>query len=511
MKRLIAAALILSLSFGVLTGCGGNKEEVADDAAIQKAIIDEFNIISQIPRESGHERAMSSYLRSWAKENGFEVIRDNSNNIIITKPASAGYEDAPTTILQCNMDSKIAVAEGSDFNPLSDPVTPVIEENAMKADGTSLGAKSGIGVSTALYILKNAQHHGPIKALFTTDGEAGMTGAEKLKAKYLDGDYLINLGWNSDRSVGLGSGGTADYDMRHDIKWTAPQNAIPYVISISGLNGGNASEDIGKGGANAIKIIGEVLANAQGKGILFELGSFNGGDSRNTIPSEASALIILNESDQKKMQNVVDDAIDSFDSAYGDVENNYTFTYQEAQMPDKVVSFEDNGSIISFIYGIIDGVQAMSDAYDNVVENASNLGMVSTKTGNFLAYASAASTSDVGLYQITTAHEAISSMSNLQYSCSEAVPRWPDHPDSILYTRIKDIYSDLYDDKMPGSIVHRELECGWFTKKNPKLQIISIGPRIKYADTSDETLILDTVTKPAKAVMTFLEQAGKSF
>lgn len=508
MKRLIAVALILCFCFTILTGCNDKVEEVNNDAAVRTAILDEFNKISQIPRESGLERAMSTYLKNWAKENGFDVIRDSSNNVIITKPASAGYENAPTTILQCNMDTKIAVADETVFNPLSDPVATVDNGETLSAVGTSFGADTGIGMATALYVLNNTQKHGPIRALFTTDGEADMTGAEKLKLKYLEGDYLINLGWDSDRSALIGSGGTASYDMKHVIEWAPPQNAIPYVLTLNGLIGGDADEDIGKGGANAIKTIGEVLANAQGKGILFELGSFNGGITRDTIPTAASALIIINESDQKKMQEVVDDAMDAFKDAYSDVEKEYTFTYQEAEMPNKVVSFEDNGSIISFIYGIINGVQSMSESYEDVVESASNLGMVSTATGDFLAEVSAASTSDVGLYQITTAHEAISSMSGLDYTFHEGVPRWPDHPDSFLITTIQSIYSNLYDDKLAVDIVHTERECGWFAKKNPKLQIISIGPRIENANLPNETLILDTVIKPANVIMDFLEQTN---
>lgn len=511
MKRLISAALILSLILSALTGCNGNQAESDNEAAVQKAILDEFHVISQIPREPGHEKAISNYLRTWAKENGFEVSRDSSNNIVITKPATAGYEKTPVTILQCNMDSKIAAAEDSPFQPLSDSITPVVSGNVMAASGTAIGAKSGIGMATALYVLKNAEKHGPIRAVFTTDGEGGMTGAEKLKPQYLEGTYLINLGWEEDRTIRLGSGGTAEYDMSHEIEWKQPENAIPYLLSISGLNGGNAGEEIGKGGANAIKTIGEVLANAQGKGILFELGSFNGGTSGDTIPEAASALIIINESDQKKMQTVVNDAIDAFRSSYGDVERSYTFTYEATEMPDKVVSFEDNGSIISFIYGIINGVQSMSENYGEVVESSSNLGMVSTSSGNFLAHVSAVSTSDVGLYQITTAHEAISGMSNLKYEYHEEVPRWPDHPDSALYTSIQGIYTELYGDKMTGTIEHNGFECGWFAKKNPRLQIISIGPRIENANTPEEKLILDTVAKPASVVMKFLEQlSGKS-
>jgi dipeptidase D len=150
----------------------------------------------------------------------------------------------------------------------------------------------------------------------------------------------------------------------------------------------------------------------------------------------------------------------------------------------------------------------MSKSYEDVVESASNLGMVSTATGNFLAQISAASNSDVGLYKITIAHETISGMSSLEYTYDEGVPRWPDHTDSVLYTSMQEIFSNLYDDEISGDIVHHELECGWFARKNPRLQIVSIGPRIDNGNTPGETLILDTVTKPAKLILAFLEQAN---
>lgn len=506
MKRLTAAALIFAMCFTALTGCVGKEEIETDAAAVQAEILDEFNKIVLIPRESGHEKTIETYLRSWAKDNGFESVRDSSNNVIITVPASAGCENAPVTILQCNMDSRISVSGDAAFDPLKDTITIVDNGDALTADGTSLGADSGIGMANILYVLKHARKHGPLRAVFTTDGETGMTGAEKLDPEYLEGDYLISTGWNSDRTVGVGSGGTASYDMTRELQWTEPQNALPYTLSVSGLTGGDADEDIGKGGANAVKIIGEILANAQGKGILFELGSFNGGTSRDTIPSSAAALIIINESDVRKMQEAVDGAINAFRDAYGDVEPNYAFTFQEAQMPEKVVSFEDTGSIISFIYSIVNGVQAMSEAYPDVVESASNLGMVSTATGSFLCQASAVSTTDVGLYQITAAHDAVSAMSGLEYTYYEGVPRWPDHTDSMLYNAIRDICDSLYGDKPTGVIVHKGLEFGWFAKKNPKLQIISIGAMIESPDLPDEALILETAAKPAEVIMAFLEQ-----
>ncbi|QOX62813.1 aminoacyl-histidine dipeptidase [Anoxybacterium hadale] len=505
MKRIIAVALILSLLLTVLTGCNGSEEQEIDDEAVKAAILEEFNNITQIPRTTGHERAISTYLRTWAKDNGLDVVRDSSNNVIMDKPATPGYEKAPTTILQSNMDMALTVKDGVEFDPISTPVKIISQEDTLTGDGTSLGASSGIGMSTALYVLKYAQKHGPIRVIFTTDGEEGMSGAKKLKTKYLEGDYLINLGWNQEDTINTGSGGSASYEMIRKIEWTQPQNTLPYLITLSGLHGGPASKEIGNGSPNAIKIIGDILAKAQGQGILFELASFNGGVSAETIPEAAAALIVINESDQKKMQSIIDDAMDAFKGAYGGIEDGYSFTYAAAEMPDKVISFDDNGSIISFIYGIINGVQSMSKTYDDVVESATNIGLVSTASGNFACRVSAGSTSDVGLYEITTAHEAISSMCSMEYNVSEGIPRWPDHSKSKLFADISQAYS-LYGGKPNAIITHQGSECGWFVKKNPKLQVISIGPEIENPDLPEEILKLKTVTLPAKTILKFLEQ-----
>lgn len=506
MKRFAAVVLIICLSFSIFTGCNDTTEEITDDSAMREEILKEFSKVTQIPRESGQEKAISTYLRNWAKENGFKVVRDNFNNVIVEKPASDGYENAPVTILQSNMDTSIAVAENILFDPLADTIQIIQNEDELTGESTSMGADSGMGMSTILYVLKNAQNHGPIRAIFTTFGESGLQGAEKLNEKYLEGKFLINLAWDSNRAIGVGSGGTTSYKMIRNIKWTLPKNEIPYLLSIKGLTGGDSMENIGNGGANAIKILGEVLATAQGQGILFELASFNGGMSGDTIPTAADALIIINKSDVKKMRSVVNSAVNSFRSSYGSIESNYSFDYQEAEMPDKVISFDDNGCIVSFFYGIINGIQTMSQTYDGVVESASNLGKVSTSSGNFICEVSAYSTSEIGLYKITNAHETVSNMCGLSYEYSEDVPIWPVHTDSVLYDKISEICFSFYSKNIIDEIVQGTHECGWFANKNPKLQIVSIGPMIKNVNSPNETLLLNSTTEPVNIILLFLER-----
>lgn len=63
-----------------------------------------FEELCNIPHGSGNLDGISSYLAEFAKERGLFHIRDASNNIIIVKEASAGYEKTAPIILQGHMD-----------------------------------------------------------------------------------------------------------------------------------------------------------------------------------------------------------------------------------------------------------------------------------------------------------------------------------------------------------------------------------------------------------------------
>ena len=58
-----------------------------------------FEELSQIPRGSGNEKAISDYLVNFAKKLNLEVKQDKALNVIIKKPATAGYEKAEPVII----------------------------------------------------------------------------------------------------------------------------------------------------------------------------------------------------------------------------------------------------------------------------------------------------------------------------------------------------------------------------------------------------------------------------
>lgn len=153
-----------------------------------------FYDITQIPRPSKKEEKISAYLLDFAKKRNLKHKQDNAGNILITKEATPGMEDAKTVILQSHVDM---VCEKNsdvihDFD--NDPIETIIDGDWVKANGTTLGADNGIGVAAQLAVLAaNDISHGKIEALFTVDEETGLTGANSLEKDFLTGNILINL------------------------------------------------------------------------------------------------------------------------------------------------------------------------------------------------------------------------------------------------------------------------------------------------------------------------------
>ena len=69
-----------------------------------KAVFHYFEEICGIPHESSDTQAISDYLVAFAKERNLYVRQDTLGNVIIKKPATSGYEDAPVVMLQGHMD-----------------------------------------------------------------------------------------------------------------------------------------------------------------------------------------------------------------------------------------------------------------------------------------------------------------------------------------------------------------------------------------------------------------------
>ena len=113
-----------------------------------------FNEIAKIPHPSRHEKKISDFIVEFAKERGLEYKQDHVWNVIVEKPASPGYEDAPALILQAHIDMVPAKVDGSNHDFENDPLDLYVDEEGwLHARGTTLGGDDGHGVAYMLSLL----------------------------------------------------------------------------------------------------------------------------------------------------------------------------------------------------------------------------------------------------------------------------------------------------------------------------------------------------------------------
>ena len=151
-----------------------------------------FKEISQIPRPSKKEARISAFIKKFGEDLGLVSKMDTVGNVIIKKPATVGYENLKSVVLQAHIDMVPQKTPESTHNFETDPIRPLISGDWVTADQTTLGADNGIGTAAILTVLESDSIvHGPIEALFTVDEETGLTGAAALKPGQLESDILV--------------------------------------------------------------------------------------------------------------------------------------------------------------------------------------------------------------------------------------------------------------------------------------------------------------------------------
>ena len=218
-----------------------------------------FDEITKVPRPSKKEEKIRQWLLDFAAKNNIAVKTDAIGNVVMSKPATPGHENAPGIILQAHMDMVCESNEPFDFE--NTPISTRVEGEWVWANGTTLGADNGIGMAGALAALvDDTLVHGPLEALFTVDEETGLTGANNLGEGMISGSILLNLDSEDDAEIFVGCAGGVDTTCVFNYtQEAAPQEKQYLKISVSDGQGGHSGCDIHLGRANANKILARFL------------------------------------------------------------------------------------------------------------------------------------------------------------------------------------------------------------------------------------------------------------
>ncbi|MBP6978884.1 MAG: aminoacyl-histidine dipeptidase [Bacteroidales bacterium] len=456
-----------------------------------------FDEICQVPRPSKKEEKIREYLLSFGRKHKLETLRDDAGNVLIRKPASPGNENLRTVILQSHMDMVCEKNSDSPHDFLLDPIRPYIDGEWIKAKGTTLGADDGIGMATQLAILaSDSIPHGPLECLFTVDEETGLTGAFGMKPGFMNGSLLINLDSEDEGEIFIGCAGGMDTVARFAFKVKKVSgNLVAFRVKAGGLKGGHSGDDIHKGLGNSIKILTRLLWQADRKNGI-RIAAIEGGNLRNAIPREATAIIVV---PAKKQQEFVDLAASyKQDVKYelGITEPDLYLTVEETELPEKVMGGKLQRKLLNALYGCPHGVIAMSQRMPGMVETSTNLASVKrTEEGYLEVCTSQRSDTTSSKHDIARMVESVFRLAGAKVTHSDGYPGWSPNPDSAILKISVKAYEDLFSKVPVVRSIHAGLECGLFLEKYPGLDMISIGPTLRGVHSPDERLEIASVIK----------------
>ena len=353
-------------------------------------VFEQFAKVNAIPRPSKHEEKMIEFLQEFGKSHGLETITDETGNVLIRKPATSGYENRKTLILQSHMDMVCEKLVDVDFDFHKDAIQTYVDGEWMGAKGTTLGADDGIGVAIELAILaSNDIEHGPIECVFTRDEETGLTGAMGMKAGFMTGDMLINLDSEDEGQIFVSCAGgkntTATFSFE---KEDAPEGLFFMQISLKGLKGGHSGDDIEKKRANAIKVLARFLYMEKGK-MTLRLAQWNSGKMHNAIPRDGKIVFAVPADKKEEVKADWNIFAAQVEDEYHVTDTNMQWALGscEAQdvMPEKV---SDN--LINALQAVDNGVFAMCQDEELawMVETSSNVASVQSEAGKVVIVSS---------------------------------------------------------------------------------------------------------------------------
>ena len=456
-----------------------------------------FNEITQIPRPSKKEERIIAYLKAFSEKHKLTSKTDSAGNVLICKPATSGFENHKTTILQAHIDMVCEKNSDVDFNFETDAIQAYIDGDWVKAKGTTLGGDNGIGMAMMLAVLASTDlAHPALECLFTVDEETGLTGAFALEPGFLSGEVLINLDSEDDGIVFIGCAG--GIDTTATLTYTpepTPEKYFGFSVSVKGLLGGHSGDDINKERGNANKILNRFLWTLNQQMDL-RLHSFDGGNLRNAIAREAVAVASVPWSEKENTRVLFNHFVMDIETEKGNVEPNIRLNLESESLLVTCIDKVTSNALLNVLYACPHGIAAMSMDMPGLVETSTNLASVKMKENNtILITTSQRSSVESSKYDIMQQVETTFTLAGAKVTHGDGYPGWkPNLKSDILQTALAS-YKKLVGEEPAIRAIHAGLECGLFLKKYPYLDMISIGPQMYGVHSPDERLSISSTQK----------------
>lgn len=472
-----------------------------------------FETLSDIPRGSGNEKQAADWVVNFAKERGLHAEQDELHCVLVKKPGQLGLEDAPPLILHGHLDMVCEKEEGVTIDFEKEPIRLVVDGDYITADGTSLGADNGIGVSYILALLDSKDlPHPPLEAVLTAMEEKGKVGAAQFDTSRLTGKRMIDFNWITDKEILAGCSGdiTFTVDIPGELEDVPSTHTEFRLLKVRGLVGGHCEFDIHLERANAVQVLARALNSLLAQSDVRIAEPF-GGAQNNAIPADAQAVLALRAEDVKAATDLVEELDATLRSEYSKADPGIRLELETADAPEKVFSAEAGARFARLTALIPNGVLSWSLVVPGIVESSNNLGTVrpTAEGARLMSTITAAVTSRK--HEILDRVRALAALAGGDVQVHEYgldAPEFPYEPDSRLLKVAEQAYRDVIGEEPDVHVSQCSLELGMFSQKVPGLDIISIGTELHDLHSPKESVNHRSVAKVWPLVREVVSRLG---
>lgn len=467
-----------------------------------------FEEICSMPHGSGNTDTISNYLVNFAKEQGLSYIQEPCGNVIIYKEATAGYEDAPTVILQGHMDMVCEKDENARIDFANEGLQLKVEGDYILAEHTTLGGDDGIAIAYALAILASSTiKHPALEVVITVDEEIGMLGASALDASVLKGSMLLNIDSEEEGILTTSCAGGVVLDLTLPFRKVQTEG-ICYEILLDGLQGGHSGVEIHKERVNASLMMGRLLFELSKK-LGYGLEMISGGLKDNAIPRAARAVIWLEQAGEELLKKTVKEFQQRVSREYRASDSGICFTLQRLpQTEGRMLHPGDKEKVIFLLRQLPNGVQKISIDIPNLVETSCNLGILKTTEEEIVLEVSIRSSVESEKQELMEKIAYLIEFLGGDWTAKGDYAGWEYNPDSKLQRIMLNVFQQMYQREPKLEAIHAGLECGILVAKLPDLECISFGPDIKDIHTPKERLSISSTQRVWQYLIEVLKSIG---
>ena len=422
---------------------------------MRETLINNFLRISSIPRKTGYEKKISDFFVKVAKENDLEYYQDEFYNVLIKKK---GNIKGDSICLQAHFDMVCVKTSDSNHDFLNEGINVVIDNDKVTAKDTSLGADQGVGLAIMLTLIEDKTiKHPDLEFFFTVEEETTFKGVINFDYSKLQSKLLINLDYDNDKEVVIGSAG--DFVNEYKYSGTLTTKDMPsYRVIVDGFKSGNSGVDINASSDSAIYEVARLIKDKE-----IYIKSINGGSFENDLASSCEVVL------QSSL-----DIYSLFDG--------YSVTVIDN---NESLSLNDTSNIINEILSLKGGYFSKTASC--------NLGTIRTNNNE---------TSILYLIRSTDINEieAISDNTkklNYNFECDLKYKDsiWKPDMDSRLLKKYKEVYYSLYNEYPNEVICQGGVEAGSIKKRTMGMDVISFGANMDNIHSTKEVTYISSWEK----------------